>query len=115
MKKEISLFLLLALFLLFSTVEVSAQNKSYITVTGSQLNSGVLILDIVRASKAYRLQCNWGTGGCTTLKNDKYLMLELPENFGMYECKCVEVYPESAVNPQNEKDKKLGEYCLIEK
>lgn len=86
-----------------------------ITVTGSQLNSGVLILDIVRAAKAYRLQCNWGAAGCTTLKSGKYLMLELPENFGMYECKCVEVYPESASNPQNEKDKKIGEYCLIEK
>jgi len=79
MKKEISLFLLLALFLLYSAVEASAQNKSYITVTGSQLNSGVLILDIVRTSKAYRLQCNWGASGCTTLKNDKYLMVELPE------------------------------------
>lgn len=109
MKKEISLFLLLALFLLYSAVEVSAQNKSHITVTGSQLNSGVLMLDIVRTDKTYRLQCNWGAAGCTTLKNDKYVMLELPENFGMYECKSVEVYPESSANLQNEKNRKLGE------
>jgi len=115
MKKEIILFLLLALFLLFCVVEVSAQNKSNITVTGNQLNSGVLILDIARAGKTYRLQCNQGAPWCTALKNDKYEMVELPENFGLYECKCVEVYPENAFDPHRDKDKKLGEYCLIEK
>ena len=96
-------------------MEVSAQNKSNITVRGNEQNSGVLILDVVKAVKAYRLQCNLGADGCTTLKEGKYLMVELPENFGMYKCKCVEVYPDSAVNPQKEKDKKIGEYCLIEK
>ena len=115
MKKEISVFLLLALFLLFSAVEVSAQNKSYITVRGTELNNGVVILDVVKAGKTYRLQCNLGAAGCTTLKDGKYLMVELPENFGMYECKDVEVYPEAAVDPEKDKDKKLGEYCLVEK
>jgi hypothetical protein len=115
MKREISLFLLLALFLLRSAVEVSAQDKSYITVTGNQLNNGVVILDVVKAGKAYRLQCNQGAPGCTTLSAGKYLMVELPENFGMYECKDVEVYPEPVVNPEKDKDKKLGEYCLIAK
>lgn len=113
MKKEIALFLLLALFLLSSAVEVLAQNKSYITVTGYQLNNGVVILDVVKAAKAYKLQCNLGASGCTALKEGKYLMVELPENFGMYECKCADVYPEAAVDPQ--KDQKLGEYCLVEK
>jgi len=114
MKKETCLFLLTALFLSFS-VEASAQKKSYITVQGSELNNGVLILSIDKAAKSYRLQCNLGASGCTSLKNGKYLIVELPENFGMYECKCVEVYPESAVDPQREKDKKIGEYCLVEK
>ncbi len=40
-------------------------------------------------------------------------MVELPKNFGMYECQDVEVYPESAVT--EDKDQKLGEYCLVEK
>jgi hypothetical protein len=40
-------------------------------------------------------------------------MVELPKNFGMYECKDVEIYPEFAVNP--DKDEKLGEFCLEEK
>ncbi len=115
MRKEFSLFLPLALLLFFGGLEVSAQNKSVITVRGSELNSGVLILDIVKAEKPYRLQCNSGAPLCTTLKNGNYVLFELPENFGMYDCKCVDVYPESTVDPQKEKEKKLGEYCLIEK
>jgi hypothetical protein len=115
MKKEIGAVVLLALFVLFCAVEVSAQNKSFIAVTGNQLNSGVVILDIVKAEKTYRLECNLGASGCTALKNGKYVMVELPENFGMYECKCVEVYPEGAFDPQRDKGKKIGEYCLIER
>jgi len=45
-------------------------------------------------------------------------MVELPKNFGMYECRDVEVYPQSAATPDStlpDKDKKLGEYCLLEK
>ena len=45
-------------------------------------------------------------------------MVELPTNFGMYECRDVEVYREAAATPDNappDKNKKLGEYCLIEK
>ncbi len=115
MKKEISLFLLLALFLAVSLVETWAQNKSYITVRGSGLNNGVVILDIERAGKSYRLQCNLGASRCTALKDGKYLMVELPEGFGMYECKDVKVYSESAVNPETDKEnKELGEYCLVQ-
>jgi len=113
MNKGIILFLLLALFLLLGTVPVSAQESSQITVTGSELNNGVVILDVLKASKAYQLQCNQGAPGRATLKNGNYQMVELPKNFGMYECRDVEIYPESAVT--SDKDKKLGEYCLVEK
>lgn len=113
MNKGIILFLLLALFLLLGTVPDSAQENSQITVTGSELNNGIVILDVLKASKAYQLQCNQGALGCATLKNGNYQMVELPKNFGMYECRDVEIYPESAVT--SDKDKKLGEYCLVEK
>ena len=63
----------LALFLLFGSVEVSAQEKSFIAVKGSDLNNGVVILDILKASKAYQLQCNQGAAGCTNLRNGNYL------------------------------------------
>ncbi len=113
MKKALVLFLLLALFRVFGAVHASAQEKSYITVRGSDLNNGVVILDVLKANKAYQLQCNLGASGCTTLKNGNYQMVQLPQNFGMYECTDVEVYPESAVI--SDKDKKLGEYCLLMK
>jgi len=77
------------------------------------MNNGVVIRDVLNAGKAYELQCNQAEPGCTTLKNGKYQMVELPKNFGMYECRDVEIYPESEVT--SDKDKKLGEYCLVEK
>jgi hypothetical protein len=111
MKKGIKLFILLAL-LFFLGVEVSAQERSYITVRASPLNNGVVIVDVVKAGKMYELQCNQGEQGCTALKNGNYEVVELPEHFGMYACRNVEIYPERA---NLMKDKKLGEYCLIEK
>jgi hypothetical protein len=118
MKKTIVLFFLLALFRGFGAVQISAQEKSYIPVRGSELNNGVLILDVLKGSKAYQLQCNQGAPGCTNLKNGNYLMLELSKNFGMYECRDVEVYRESVATPDTnlpDKNEKLGEYCLVEK
>lgn len=113
MKKALVIFFLPALLRVFGAVHVSAQEKSYITVRDSDLNNGVVILDVLKANKAYQLQCNHGVSGCTTLKNGNYQMVQLPKNFGMYECRDVEIYPESAVT--SDKDKKLGEYCLVEK
>jgi len=118
MKKAVILFSLLTLFRVFGTVQVSAQERSYITVRGSELNNSFFILDVLKGSNAYQLQCNQGAPGCTSLKSGNYLMLELPKNLGMYECRHVEAYPESAAASDTAlpgKHKKLGEYCLIEK
>lgn len=58
------------------------------------------------------------------LKNGKYQMMELPKNFGMYECRDLEVYAESlapsdGVKPDRSnkpnKDDRIGDDCLIEK
>ena len=49
---------------------------------------------------------------CTVLKKGDYTMVQLPENWGMYDCKDVEVYPQSA-GSEPAKSTKLGEYCLI--
>lgn len=119
MKESLVLFLTaLALVLGFCPVAASAQEKSNIVVTGSELNSGVVILHIQRADKGYHLQCNQGAAGCAALSNGQYQMLELPENYGMYECKNVEVYAEAPALPDKgmpDRDKKLGEYCLVGK
>jgi hypothetical protein len=116
MKKVIILFFRLALFRGFGAGQTSAQEKSNITLRGSELNNGVLILDVLIGSKAYHRQCNQGAPGCTHLKNGNYLRLELPKNFGVYECRDVEAYSESAAASDAaapDKAKKLGEYCLF--
>jgi len=113
MKDGVAQLILLVLFLLLAAVDVSAQELSTITVRKSAVNNGVVILNILKAGRAYELQCNQGAPGCTALKSGQYQMIELPENFGMYDCKDVEVYAESVVDP--DKDKRLGEYCLVEK
>jgi hypothetical protein len=118
LKKAMVLFSLLTLFCVLCTRQVSAQEKSDITVRRSELNNGVVIIDVLKASKAYQLQCNQGAPGCTSLQNGNYLMVELPKNLGMYECRDVEVYLQSAATADTalpDKDKKFGEYCLVEK
>jgi len=65
----------------------------------SELNNGVVTLDVPKASTDYQLQCNERAPGWTNLKNGNYLMVELPKNFGIYEGRDVEVYPQSAAAP----------------
>ncbi|MGH9641561.1 MAG: hypothetical protein ACRD3Q_03980 [Terriglobales bacterium] len=110
MKKSI-LFSLLAIFLLFG--RASAQTTSTVTVKGSELNNGVILVDIVKDGKTYELSCNQGATSCVSLKSGKYQLIELPPNRGMYECRDVEVYADAG--PGQEPTKKLGEYCLAEK
>jgi hypothetical protein len=113
MKKGLSFFILLALFLLLGAVQTSAQERSYIAVKARDSNNGIVTVDVVRDGKGYRLTCNERMSGCLSLKNGRYLMVELPTNFGIYDCKDVEIYPEFAVDPL--RHKKLGEFCLEEK
>jgi hypothetical protein len=52
MKNGAILFFLLALFLAFGAVPISAQEESHITVRNSELNNGVVILNVPKESKA---------------------------------------------------------------
>ena len=110
MKKAI-LFSILAVSLLCG--RVLAQTKSSITVKGSELNNGVVLIEAVKDGKTFELSCNQGSTSCTQLKGGKYTLVELPPNHGLYDCRDVEVYadPGSGLEPT----KKLGEYCLAEK
>ena len=90
-----------------------AQTKSSITVKGSELNNGVVLVDVVKDGKIFELSCNHGAFGCTMLKSGKYQLVELPPNHGMYECRDVEVYADPGKG--EEPTKKIGEYCLAEK
>jgi len=113
MRTRIALRLLLALFLFAGVVTTLAQEKTAITVKGTSLSNGVVVVDVMKGTKGYLLECNQGAPGCTQLKSGKYQLVELPANTGMYDCKDVQVFAEGA--DTEESDKKLGEYCLNDK
>ena len=100
------------LVLLVMAVAVLAQDKATLTVKDSSTYTGVVIVNAETGGKVVELQCNQNASACTTLKPGKYTMVVLPKNWGMYDCKNVDVYQETA-NPDT--DQKLGEYCLIQK
>jgi hypothetical protein len=114
MKRNVSLFIALtAAFVIMATQLAFVQDKTPVKVTGSQVVTGVVIVHVQQEKKSLDLQCNQGVSTCKALQSGSYLMLELPPNYGMYDCKNVEMY-------QGDKDKpdeaeKVGSYCLVEK
>jgi hypothetical protein len=56
--RKIVLSALLVLFLSFGSAEGLAQEKSYIAAEGSNLNNGVVVVDILKTGKTYVLHCN---------------------------------------------------------
>ncbi len=106
------------LIVLSAAMQLAAQEKSTITVKGSELNNGVVILTVQQAGTseqdagAFVLHCNKGTVNCTKLEAGTYLMVRLPKNWGIYDCNNVDLYPTTADPATSEK---LGEYCLIKK
>ena len=85
MKKTVSLFALLtAIFLMLTTSQASAQEKTPVKVKSSELVTGVVIVHIQKDGKSLEVQCNVGALNCKALPSGSYLMVELPENRGMY-------------------------------
>ena len=109
--------LMLLLVALLAT-SVVAQEKSIVTIRGSEVSGGVIILnahqtDPVRTGHAtFELHCNKGMPDCANPPAGNYLMVRLPKNWGSYDCNNVDLYPTSAEPTGSEK---IGEYCLIEK
>ena len=114
MKKTVSLFALLtAICLMLTTSQAFAQGKTSVKVKSSELVTGVVIVHIQKDGKSLEVQCNEGAFNCKALPSGSYLMVELPENRGMYYCKNVEIYRGDQDKP--EAAGKIGAYCLIEK
>ena len=113
MKKRIALCLLTVVLMFAGAVNTLAQEKSAITVKGSSINNGVVIVDVMKSGKGYDLECNHGAPSCAELKSGKYLMVELSSNTGMYDCKDVQVFADGA--DTEDSNNKLGEYCLNSK
>ena len=75
--------------------------------------TGVVIVHIQEDGKPFDLQCNEGVGSCKVLESGNWLMAELPKNYGMYDCKNVEIYRGDQDKPESAE--RIGEHCLIEK
>ena len=103
---------------LLAAIQLMAQDKSTVTVKGSEVNNGVVILTAQQAAtpeqaaESFALHCNKGMSKCNVLTAGTYLMVRLPKNWGIYDCANVDLYPTTADPATAEK---VGEYCLIRK
>jgi len=114
MKRIVSLFAVLtAAFVILATAQALAQDKTPVKVKSSEVVTGVVIVHVQKEGKSLDLQCNEGAGTCQALQSGNYLMVELPKNYGMYDCKNVEMYRGDQDKP--EAAEKIGDYCLVEK
>jgi hypothetical protein len=114
MKKVVSLLVVLtAAFIILASGLALAQEKTPVKVKSSQVVTGVVIVHVEKGGNSLELQCNEGAGSCKALASGDYLMVELPKNYGMYDCKNVEVYRGNLDKP--EAAELAGAYCLMEK
>ena len=101
----------------WTSLQLSAQDTSLITVRGSEVNNGVVIVAVHQANPtegraAFALHCNKGVHECTIPEPGNYVMVRLPKNYGMYDCANVDLYPPTA---DPETAHKIGQYCLVDK
>jgi hypothetical protein len=112
MKRAISLFVVVtAAFVILVAEHGFAQDKTPVKVKSSVVVTGVVVVHVLKDGKPLDLQCNEGATTCKALPSGSYLMLQLPENHGMYDCKNVEMYRGDQDKPE---DEVLGNYCLVE-
>jgi hypothetical protein len=114
MKRTVSLFgVLTAAFVILAAQAALGQEKMPVKVKSSVVVTGVVIVHVQKDGKALELQCNEGMGSCKALPSGSYLMVELPKNYGMYDCKNIEIYRGDQDKP--DAAEKIGDYCLVEK
>jgi hypothetical protein len=111
MKRTICLIVLFIAILLISTAAF-AQERPPVKVKNSEIVTRVVIVHVQKDAKTLELQCNQGASGCKALQSGSYLMVELPKNYGMYDCQNVEMYQGDQDKP--EAARKIGEYCVVE-
>jgi hypothetical protein len=114
MKRTVSLFAVLtAAFVILVTQQAFVQERTPVKVTSSEVVTGVVIVHVQKDGKALELQCNQGVSNCKALSSGSYLMVELPKNYGIYDCKNVEMYRGDQAKP--DAAEQIGNYCLVEK
>ncbi len=113
MKRTVSLCaVLLAAFIVLTSNQAFGQEKTPVKVKNSEVVTGVVIVHVQNGAKSLDLQCNEGAGSCKALSSGNYLMVQLPKNYGMYDCQNVEMYRGDSEKPESAQ--KVGEYCLVE-
>ncbi len=103
---------LILLAILVAVVVLAQQKTSTIVVTDTTIATGEVIVTANLGGKSVELQCTQSMPACTSLKNGKYQIVQLPKNHGMYDCQNVHVFAETA---DPETAQRIGEYCLIQK
>ena len=112
MKRTVSLLIVFtAAFVLLAAEQAFAQEKTPVKVKSSVVVNGVVVVHVLKDAKPLDLQCNEGATTCKVLPSGNYLMVQLPENHGMYDCKNVEIYRGDQDKPE---DEAIGNYCLVE-
>ena len=113
MKRTVFLLAVLSLIsLTLAATQAFAQQGAPIKVKTSELVTGVVIVEIQKDGTPYELQCNQGAASCKALKSGTYWMVELPPNYGTYDCRNVEVYRFDNEIPSPDR---MGQYCLIKR
>jgi len=113
MKRAVSLFAILTVaFVILASQPAFVQEKTLVKVISSEVVTKVVIVHVEKDGKSLDLQCNEGMGYCKALPSGSYRMVELPKNFGMYDCKNVEIY--RADQDKSKSDELIGAYCLME-
>ena len=114
MKRTVSLFAVLtATFVILATQQAFVQERTPVKVKSSEVVTGVVIVHVEKDAKTLELQCNQGMSGCKALPSGSYLMVELPKNYGIYDCKNVEMYRGDQAKP--DAAEQIGNYCLMQK
>jgi len=83
-----------------------AQEKVPVKVKVSEAITGVVVVHVQKDSKSFDVQCNEGTLNCKTLTSGNYLMVELPQGYGMYESKNIEIYKDMD-KPASREDRRV--------
>jgi hypothetical protein len=107
MKKALILLVILA-----AALVLAQQQTLSIVVKEATVSTGLVFVTADMGGKSIELQCTQSMPGCVSLKNGKYVMVQLPKNHGMYDCQNVDVFPDGS-NPASAQ--RLGTYCMTQK
>lgn len=101
--------IIISLLFLVATAQMLSQDTSKVTVTGAEVNNGVVIINVLEGKTRVELQCNANMPNCKKLSpGSSYTMVRLPKGHGMYECDNVDM-----ISGDAQSGEKVGQYCAV--